>query len=230
MRILPLLRLARCAVGYVAFGAVISTVIAVVIIVASARPERCNVGVHSIGRHVFYVETFRALGRTRVVSCGIGTLDSEHEAASIVRRMSKPLVGPIARQGWWQRRAVSLLDSEPAALHDAVGWPLHVVEGQLVGPFRSNTYQLTRGCIVLEAGRSLGAASEWRLIPFRPLWLNLLASSCLYGTPIFIVAILVRGCRRRCRHSYGRCVQCGYDIKGLSVARCPECGVSVSDQ
>lgn len=43
------------------------------------------------------------------------------------------------------------------------------------------------------------------------------------------VGVAVRGRRRaRRRAAAGRCVSCGYDLRGLSSGRCPECGRSVT--
>jgi hypothetical protein len=58
-----------------------------------------------------------------------------------------------------------------------------------------------------------------------PLWRGFLIDTVFWGTTAFIVwsvpGLARRGVRRR-RGRRGRCVGCGYELKGLAV--CPECG------
>jgi hypothetical protein len=61
-------------------------------------------------------------------------------------------------------------------------------------------------------------------LPMRPLWTGFAIDTSLYGVIAFAVwsaAGLVRGSRRRAR---SHCTACGYDLKGVKLDECPECG------
>lgn len=71
-----------------------------------------------------------------------------------------------------------------------------------------------------------------KVLPLRPLWPglvgNVLVWSLLWSIPWLAVVI-----RRVARRRRGRCVACGYDLRGrddlgAEAARCPECGVTAS--
>ena len=62
--------------------------------------------------------------------------------------------------------------------------------------------------------------------PFRRTWLifPLWLSTCVLVTLMSIP--LVRGPLRRWHRRWkGRCLECGYDLRGLRSRRCPECGM-----
>ena len=70
-------------------------------------------------------------------------------------------------------------------------------------------------------------------IPWRPLWLGLLANSLILGIPLTFAGVgLGRGtrwCWRRVRSRHAtQCAHCGYSRAGIPQdALCPECGKSV---
>jgi len=63
------------------------------------------------------------------------------------------------------------------------------------------------------------------VLPYGPIWPGLLANTAIYGSAwwalLFGPGMFIRWRRRRA----GRCVKCGYDLRGLSPgSECPECG------
>ena len=65
------------------------------------------------------------------------------------------------------------------------------------------------------------------VIPLQPVWIGLLLNSAILGSPLF--ALLLAGAGRRAiRRARGRCLQCGYDLRGglASNRACPACGTS----
>ena len=60
------------------------------------------------------------------------------------------------------------------------------------------------------------------VLPFRPLWPGFALDSAFYGGLTFLVWTGPGFLRRRARRRRGRCIACGYDLRGL--AACPECG------
>jgi hypothetical protein len=60
-------------------------------------------------------------------------------------------------------------------------------------------------------------------MPLIPTWPSFLACVAFYGTLTFLFSTGVRTFVRRRRHRHGKCLTCGYDLRGSSD-RCPECG------
>lgn len=72
---------------------------------------------------------------------------------------------------------------------------------------------------------SAGGVPEPLVIPYRPLWLGLIADSLFYATIWFAAATLLAFTRRRLRRHRDGCTACGYSLTGLAPgAPCPECG------
>ena len=71
-------------------------------------------------------------------------------------------------------------------------------------------------------------AHKPRLLPLRPMWPGFAINMLLYA---LIAWLLIRGpfvarhySRREIRRRRGRCLKCGYDLRGDYDAGCPECG------
>jgi hypothetical protein len=60
-------------------------------------------------------------------------------------------------------------------------------------------------------------------MPLIPDWPPFLASVAFYGVLTFVIPAGWRALVHRRRRRRGRCIQCGYDLRGGSN-RCPECG------
>ena len=124
----------------------------------------------------------------------------------------------------WFRYDVSPYKSLDVSVKDGlVGFHLLTmpVKSNLVSKFRTPlNYD------PMPPGRSLYISSEatgryrnsWLIFPF---WLS-------SGLLLTLMAIpIVRGPLRRWhRVRNGRCIECGYDLRGLRSDRCPECGTT----
>ncbi len=103
------------------------------------------------------------------------------------------------------------------------GWPLPAL--------RSVTYEFKRydngGMQPIDA-RTVGQVqTPFGPQPLLPVWPGFVVNTLLFAAP-WVFALLVMyaagAARRRYRRRRGRCIACGYDLRGLSGAVCPECG------
>jgi energy-converting hydrogenase Eha subunit A len=69
-----------------------------------------------------------------------------------------------------------------------------------------------------------GTKASPLLLAIDPLWPGLIANAAFYGTVIVGGAFALRAFRRHRRRSRGWCVSCGYDLAGVALPACPECG------
>jgi hypothetical protein len=87
--------------------------------------------------------------------------------------------------------------------------------------------QFARGALVL----SITLDERYRVrsiraIPYRPLWLGMFGNTIVYYVALALPWLGTVAIRRRVRLISGRCVICGYDLRHLTEARCPECGAT----
>lgn len=105
------------------------------------------------------------------------------------------------------------------------GWPWRSFETWSATDDRpTSTSDTTVNIPVITRGISLhtNRRSNKILLPIRPVWLGLIASTMAWSTMILCLVIIAVISRRLSRCLRGLCVSCGYCVQGLRV--CPECG------
>jgi hypothetical protein len=65
-------------------------------------------------------------------------------------------------------------------------------------------------------------------IPLVPILTGLAGNTLLYSAIPLGVLIAIPVIRRAARRRRGSCVGCGYDLRGLGVKKCPECGAETA--
>lgn len=128
--------------------------------------------------------------------------------------------------GWERERIVGGRPTIPrttGALHRVrAGWPMLCMEGH---------WRTTSGTRVDE--EYVARLPDWpgvqpnalSRIPLRPVWEAIFLNALLLGLP-FHLAFAFYGTRRLVRRRRGRCLRCGYDLRGAAEQRCSECGTT----
>lgn len=108
----------------------------------------------------------------------------------------------------------------------AAGWPFLAFwcSVDLVSPARVATSGV-RGGFELPGGGSWVLAV--RAVPLRPIWTGLVLNTLFYSVCWLVVVWAVGSLRRVRRLTSGKCVACGYDLRGIKGG-CPECGRRIS--
>ncbi len=71
---------------------------------------------------------------------------------------------------------------------------------------------------------------DLRVIPLAPIWSGFVVDWVFYTCICFLLWMGLSSplyLRRRLREIRGKCLQCGYDLRGAEHDVCPECGVVV---
>lgn len=103
------------------------------------------------------------------------------------------------------------------------GWPLRCLD------FEARKESLddetfTRWTCLRVPSWLMSRRRSYDVLPLRPVWMPFMATTLIYGSTFWIMlfgpGLLIRRRRRRT----GRCVKCGYDLRGSESGSCPECG------
>lgn len=86
---------------------------------------------------------------------------------------------------------------------------------------------LERSVGALHIGSRLPLTSWTGYLPLRVLWSGFVVDSLLYAVGWFVALGGVALTRLGLRRYRGKCVKCGYDLRGAEHEACPECGVEV---
>lgn len=168
----------------------------------------------SVARHQEFTDERWSVSRYRTVTADSYTVSLKRgllpQGANISEMRGSPISEVVPKAVDLDRTVFS-----GQAAHITVrGWPLrHSYSAYLIN-FSST--------IVPPVPRDAG--KPWAGV----LWDGLLVDTALFTLPVIGAAALMRwaslALKRRRRVRTWRCVQCGYDLRGLSGEVCPECG------
>ena len=112
------------------------------------------------------------------------------------------------------------------------GFPLSVLHGRYEewsnsgggeGVY-SEGWDVTIGRALGETGWDTQPPEPLSMIPTHILWSGAIINTLVYAAVWFGLIIAPGAARRTVRRRRGRCVQCGYDLRGEFEKGCPECG------
>jgi hypothetical protein len=118
----------------------------------------------------------------------------------------------------------------PWTLEYAYGWPFRsgraVVRRNIYEVpgvrNRSNRFAIVTGIKCLEQPN--GEPLPYKTLPIKPILAGFVANSVMYASALWLLLFAPGQLRRHLRHKRGRCIKCGYDLRGNFSAGCPECG------
>ncbi len=61
-------------------------------------------------------------------------------------------------------------------------------------------------------------------LPFKPIWPGFVINTVFYAAILWLLTFGPFAARRIIRSKRGRCIKCGYDLRGAEHEVCPECG------
>ena len=119
---------------------------------------------------------------------------------------------------------------------EASGWPMLAMRSQLdwtmsevqpAGALVGQVVKVTEGLLLpSDRTKSYQQFFNWVYpIPTTPIWPGSAVNIVFYGVILWML-LHVAPCtlRRQIRRRRGRCVKCGYDLRGDLPGGCPECG------
>jgi len=107
--------------------------------------------------------------------------------------------------------------NEAFAVHVQAGWPLWCLEGDVW----FTTYPYNSECIQDPIG--IVKVGDNHLLPIRIVWRGIAINTIFYAALLWLLTLGPFTARRMIRRKRGRCIKCGYDLRGTPDL-CPECG------
>lgn len=69
--------------------------------------------------------------------------------------------------------------------------------------------------------------ARYRVLPLRPIWPGFAINTAFYAAILWLLTFGSFTARRIIRRKQGRCINCGYDLRGTAQMICSECGYEV---
>ncbi len=143
--------------------------------------------------------------------------------------LSRPRSTEEALPGWSTLRSPSNWDRERILSQQeaAFGWPWLVLSWRSDRSFFYRTDpRIERIAYGLKIHATDSSDQLSRVLPLRAIWPGFVINTLFYAAILWLLAFGPFAARRFIRDKRGRCIKCGYDLRGTSGGRggCPECG------
>jgi len=132
----------------------------------------------------------------------------------------------IPRWSLWGEGATIRASWFDAHLVEGMGWPLLALKCEYDPSATGGTTARARSGIETSAFRmtDVNGVRYMKTLPVLPIWVGFVGNTVFYATVWFALTLGFRLARGSVRHRRGRCLSCGYDLRGDFDAGCPECG------
>ena len=141
---------------------------------------------------------------------------------------------PVGLPPYWScARMPAPSDARPKIDHfeDARGWPLRsmmAMQTSVVDTRYGFSVPLKRHWQIRLRGEQDPVQGGARWLPLRPIWPGFAANTLIYAALMWLLLAVPFRLRKLRRKRQGRCIKCGYDLRGHSSDSqspvCPECG------
>lgn len=128
----------------------------------------------------------------------------------------------IVVYGWNMASMSSPLDELVIMFYDS-GFPMLCMTGRYEISLTSDEVNYFT-LIDPSSNLSKGSLRPRWLIPLRPVWPGFIVNTVIYAVLLWLLTLAPFTARRMIRHKQGRCIKCGYDLRGTEHDVCPECG------
>ncbi len=108
---------------------------------------------------------------------------------------------------------------------DARGWPILTLSSEIEHRAYLDSL-VTDGIKTTLLPWPRGGARLPKVLPLRPIWRGFAINTFFYAAIVWVLWSSPLAARRVSRRKRGRCIQCGYDLRGAEHEVCPECGVA----
>lgn len=108
----------------------------------------------------------------------------------------------------------------------ATGWPWRALRTERrfdLGNINISHRQWSAAFLIVREG-SLFEPLSARVVPYGVHWPGLIANTAVWTLAWFAALMTITFARRFNRLRTNRCLECGYDLRGISTEVCPECG------
>ena len=141
--------------------------------------------------------------------------------------MTRVLREPRQAPHWSRASVAPTKEDVEARLHvveNAYGWPM-------LSHFHRETTRHGEDLAVFEWSATVPDPSKRgrtanRELPLGPIWPGLAINTILYAALLWLLTLGPFTLRRVLRRKRGRCIKCGYDLRGAEHEVCPECGAA----
>ena len=154
-----------------------------------------------------------------VESSAAGELEYGDPRYSLRPRVSHRRVSAWMLEGWRQD-----LWNPDSLVEVRIGWPARTFGGRYYST-RSATSQKAEGVIHLPDSLIQFTRGKSRFdLPIKPIWSGFAINTIFYAAILWLLSLGPSATRRLIRRKRGRCIKCGYDLRGDLTGGCPECG------
>ena len=153
---------------------------------------------------------------------------TKEEIEAWISGVALPVKHEVVSVPYWSRTSTPPIESDdeaPGVWEDARGWPMRSLVWHLV---RQTPDALEAHLWAFDLGGTQGPVGLPRALPLRPILIGFVVNSLLYATCLWLMISVPLDVRHMIRRKRGRCIKCGYDLRGASgggCEGCPECGV-----
>ncbi len=116
------------------------------------------------------------------------------------------------------------------SLMDARGWPALAMCSAVAQDYTGVSGEdfpetaFVSGLRISGGDRPFTCFRENEFLPLRPIWPGFAINTVFYAVILWVLTFGPFAMRRVIRRKYGRCIRCGYDLRGKISIGCPECG------